>query len=413
MHILEFKVNYKPEIAAGIELDGNTAEDLAIHGHHIELYVPKPSRGISKDVIKATPKEETLFDGNLCIHRYHMYHEGKNIYLRLIRFCFCCVKQLWLGLRQKDIDLVFAGSTPPFQGIICRWIKKIKKVPFLYNCQDIFPDSLISAELASEGSLISRFSEYLSKKVYQSADKIIVIADDMRDTLISKGVSGEKIEIVYNWIDEKVIYPVDKYNNKLISELGIPKYDFTVVYAGNLGYVQGIEVILDAAERLKCDSRIGFVIFGNGALEDKVKETIVNKRLNNVKLYPLQPYDRVSEVYSIGDACIVSCKKGAGGFAMPSKTWSIMGCGRPVLASFDRGGAFERMIADNRCGLFSDAGDVESLSQNILSLCENMSLCKELGNNAREYILNHLTRKVGTGRICQIVDSIQQQKGIY
>ncbi len=405
MHILEFKVNYKPEVAAGIELDANTAEDLAAHGHIVHLFIPAPSRGISRKIAKETPKKEQLVNGRLRIYRYGMYAEGKTFKQRLLRYCFCSIKQLWHGLRQKDIDLIFAGSTPPFQGVICSWIKRVKKVPFVFNCQDIFPDSMVAAGLTSEGSKLCQIGDVISEITYKAADKIIVISEEMRDTLIKKGVSEEKIEIVYNWVDETVIHPVKREDNTLIKELGIPQYDFTVVYAGNLGYAQGIDVILNAAELLKENGKIGFIIFGNGSIETEVREKIEMMGLRQVRLFPLQPYERVSEVYSIGDACIVSCKPGAGGFAMPSKTWSIMGCGRAVLASFDEDSMLQRIIEENDCGLFAPAGDSQALSNNILALYNAPNRIKEQGRNSRRFIEEKLTRRSCTQRICEIIDN--------
>lgn len=405
MHILEFKINYKPEVAAGIEIDANTAEDLAMNGHFVHLYIPRPSRGISKEIAKKTPIEEELIDGKLMIRRYRMYAEGKSFSQRLIRYCFCSIKQLWFGCKEKNVDLIFAGSTPPFQGIICSILKKRKQVPFVYNCQDIFPDSMVVAGLIKEKSFLYRIGERISSKTYKAADRIIVISDEMKKTLIQKGVPEEKIKIVYNWIDENVIHPIDINQNKLLTELGVPRYNFTVVYAGNIGYAQGMDIILEAAEQLKENKEIGFIIFGNGALEDKMKEDVKKRGIDNICFFPLQPYNRVSEVYSIGNACIVSCKEGTGGFAMPSKTWSIMGCGRPVLASFDIGTRLERIIKDEECGLFSQAGDVKGLVTNILALKDNRQLASQLGKNGREYIEKNLSRELGTKKIVEIIES--------
>lgn len=412
MHILEFKVNFKPEVAAGIELDANTAEDLAAHGHYVHLYIPRPSRGISKQIARETPKRENLQEGRLQIYRYGMYAEGKSFKQRLIRYCFCSIKQLWHGLIQKDVDIIFAGSTPPFQGVICSWIKAVKKVPFVFNCQDIFPDSMVAAGLTTEGSRLCRIGDKISEITYKAADKVIVISEGMRDTLIKKGVPEEKIEIVYNWVDESIVHPVKNENNTLIKELCIPQYDFTVVYAGNLGYAQGIDVILEAAELLKEESEIGFIIFGNGSIENDVKNKIIEKQLSNVHIYPLQPYDRVSEVYSMGDACIVTCKLGAGGFAMPSKTWSIMGCGRAVLASFDEGSQLQRIVEENDCGMFSPAEDSKLLARNIRYLCENRDIAARMGIKARIFIDNNLTRKISTDKITDVIEKAYQYSSI-
>ena len=104
-----------------------------------------------------------------------------------------------------------------------------------------------------------------------------------------------------------------------------------MVYAGNLGKVQGVEVILEAASLLKETSDVQFVIFGNGSEEDNLKKMIVEKKLNNVSMFPLQPIERVAEVYSMADVCVISCTPGTGGSGMPSKTWTIMAAGFRLL----------------------------------------------------------------------------------
>ena len=408
MHILEFKAYYKPEVAAGIELDANTAEDLAAAGHYVHLHIPAPSRGVAREIAKATPRKENLVEGRLRIRRYGMYREGKRFPQRLLRYGFCCLKQLWHGLWEKKVDLIFAGSTPPFQGLVCKLLKKIKKIPFVFNCQDIFPDSMVTAGMIGKDSTLCRVGNWISDVTYRAADKIIVISENMKETLINRGVPAEKIAVVYNWVDENVIHPVKKADNALMHQLQIPEDAFTVVYAGNLGYAQAIDVILDAAVMLKNAENIRFVIFGNGAMEQEVPQILQDKQLHNVSLYPLQPQERVSEVYSMGDACIVSCKEGTGSFAMPSKTWSIMGCGRPVLASFDPDTLLEEIVSNHGCGLFSRAGDGEALAENIRKLAQNPGACQSMGKNARTYIEENLTRKKCTKDIIDLIEQTER-----
>ncbi len=165
----------------------------------------------------------------------------------------------------------------------------------------------------------------------------MIIDKTLLDSLMDKGVPEEKIEVIYNWVDENAVVPVPKDDNPLFEEFGIDRDKFTIVYAGNLGNAQNIEIIIDAAKELIANKNIQFVIFGKGGLEEDIRKCIEQEGVSNVKLLPLQPYERVSYVYGLGDVCIVSCKAGLGGSAMPSKTWSIMSSGRAVLANFDEG----------------------------------------------------------------------------
>lgn len=404
MNILEFKMYYEPEITSGIALDSDTAEDLAANGHTVMLFVPTPSRGITKEQAKAVLKCESKINDNLKIYRYAMYSERGGLVARSFRYLLCSIKQLWIGLTVKEVDLVFAGSTPPFQGIVCALIKKVRKLPFVFNCQDVFPDSMVSAGITTNKSLLYKIGYFISNATYRAADSIIVISKDMMDNLITKGVPSEKINVVYNWVDESVIHPIEAEDNRLYEELKIPQYPFTVVYAGNLGYAQALDVIIGAAKQLRNNSEIGFVIFGNGTKRADIEKEVKMGSLGNVSLYSLQPYERVSEVYSLGDACIVSCKTGTGANAVPSKTWSIMGSGRAVLASFDEGTLLERVLLENNCGLFSHAGNVEELVSNILYLSTHKKICAQMGANGRAFVENNLTRKKCTNNIKEIIE---------
>ncbi len=409
MNILIFKSYYEPEVAAGIMLDANTAEDLAKNGHTVRLYTPTPTRGISQEVRDNTPMTEEKIDGRLKIFRYKMRREKNSLLAKAWRYVLCAWKQWKIGRKQKDSDLIFVGTTPPFLGLIAGSIKKKRKIPFVYNVQDIFPDSMVTAGITKEGSFLWKIGNKIANKTYQRADKIIVISEEMRDNLLAKGVPKEKIEIVYNWVDEEVIRPVKKEDNRLITQLNIPQYDFSVVYAGNIGHAQSVETIIETAELLKENSQIGFYIFGDGANKELIEKSVIEKGLTRVHIYPLQPYERVSEVYSLGDASIVACKAGTGGNALPSKTWSIMACARPVLACFDKDTILQRLATEHGCGLFSTAENADELAKNIITLSQDKNYCATLGDNARRYVEENLTRTSCTDKITKILERTAQE----
>ena len=253
--------------------------------------------------------------------------------------------------------------------------------------------------MAQKDGLLWKIGRKIESYTYSNADKIIVISEDFKKNIMAKGVPENKIAVVYNWVDEKAVHPVNKDNNPLFEEFGISRNNFTVVYAGNLGFAQNISIILDSSKELP---EVQFVIFGTGGLEDDIRKRIRVEKLTNVHLCPLQPFERVSQVYSLGDACIVSCKAGLGGSAMPSKTWTIMSCGRPVIANFDEGDLLE----NNHCGVFSHAGNVQEFVEAIKSLQENPEQCKEMGANACQFILDNLTKEVGAKKYVDIIKSV-------
>ena len=404
---------FVPEVTAGTHLSNNRNQAFADNGHEMVVYTPTPTRGISDEVRKEykNRKFEVMYDGKMTIHRFRLMQEGKNPIIRALRYTTSCLKQLYFGLWGKDArqcDMMFISSTPPIQGAMAAIIKKIRHIPFVYNLQDIFPDSLVGTGLTHKGSILWKIGRVIENFTYRNADKIIVISEDFKKNLLEKGVPEEKIEVVYNWIDEKAVVPIKREENSLFDELDIPRDKFNVVYAGNFGHAQNIEIIIKAADRLKDNPNINFILFGTGGLKEKYVDMASSLGLNNVKFFPLQPYDKVSHVYSLADIGIVSCKKGIGHGAMPSKTWSILSAGTPVVANYDKGTDIESILTNNQIGLFSDADDIDSFVEAILHMQQNPELCAEMGRKGRSFIEHNLTKSIGTSKIVGVVEQIKE-----
>ena len=409
MTLLYLPAYFFPEVAASGYLADNRNKAFANAGFTSIAYVPTRCRGSSKEErVKYCSKHyriERLYDGRMIVHRFSLFTEGKNPVIRALRYALCWIKQFNRGLFSKGIDCIYLASTPPIQGVLGGVLRILKRKPFVYNLQDIFPDSLVGTGLAHKGGFIWKIGRIIENFTYRNADKIIVISEDFKRNIMAKGVPEEKIEVIYNWVDENAVRPVAKEDNPLFEEFYLSREKFTIVYAGNLGNAQNISIILVAAYMLP---EIQFAVFGTGGLEDEIRKRISAENLMNVHLNPLQPMERVSQVYSLGDACIVSCKAGLGGSAMPSKTWSIMSCGRPVIASFDEG-ELKDILEKNDCGVFAHAGNVQEFVNAIKFLKEDPSRCEEMGKKARQFILNNLTKEVGTKKYVDVIKSFEKK----
>lgn len=391
---------YYPEQCAGIFVVDDVMREAAKEGISSYLSVPTPTRNLPENAQwERTEKQE---GGLICIHRFRMYGEGKNPLLRALRYFFCEMVQLHYMLWTK-YDVAFIDSTPPIQGLKLPILRLFRKKPIVYNVQDLFPETLCGAGLAKSGGAIWKIGMWVSNVSFRNSDKIIAISQDIKRSMVERGVPVDKIDVVYNWVDEKAVKPVAKADNPLFEEFGLSRDKFTVVYAGNLGNAQNISIVLDGAKELPV---VQFAIFGTGGLEKEICSRIEKEGMTNVHLNPLQPVERVSHVYSLGDACIVSCKEGLGGSAMPSKSWSIMSCGRPVIASFDEG-ELKEILEKNNCGVFTHAGNVDEFVEGIRSLAAEPSRCEEMGKNARQFILDNLTKEVGAKKYVEIIKTVK------
>ena len=394
---------YYPEQCAGIFVVDDLMHRLAEEGDESVIYVPTPTRNVREGV--EWKRKEVLCNGKMVVKRFRMYGEGKNPVLRALRYCFCELVYLHHLLWDK-YDVAFIDSTPPIQGLKLPLVKLLRKCPVVYNCQDLFPDSLSGTGLAKKGGLLWKIGSWVSNVTFNNSDKIICISEDIKRTLVEeKGVPEEKIEVVYNWVDENAVVPVAKEDNPLFEEFGINREKFYVVYAGNMGNAQNIDVIVDAAKELNGRKDMEFLIFGTGGLKEQFVEKVKNYGIDNVKFFPLQPMERVSQVYGLGDVCVVSCKPGLGGAAMPSKMLSIMSAGRAVVASFDKG-ELTYILEQNKCGMYAPAGDVKAFADLIKQMADNREECQKMGEKARQLILKKFTKAFGTSEYVRIIKSV-------
>lgn len=411
MKILQLPSYYFPEHAASSYLGDNIRESLCKDGCIVELYAPTPCRGISKEERKRYQHitKETAFDGNLIVNRFPLLAEGKNPVLRAFRYFLCCCKHYYYGVRAKDIDVMFLASTPPIQGALGALLKKRKKVPLVYNLQDIFPDSLAGTGLAKRDGLLWKIGRVIEDFTYRNADKIVVISEDFKKNIMTKGVPEDKIEVIYNWVDEQAVVDIPREDNKLFDKYGLDRGKFYIEYSGNIGLTQNMDLLLDVMKELQVEyPEIQLVLVGEGAYKKNVEAIIERDCLENVHMFPFQPYEDISYVFSLGDVGLVISKPGVGANSVPSKTWSILSASRPVLANFDEN-ELKDIVKDNNCGIFTKAGDKDAFKQAILDLYSNREKCKEYGRNGRAFIMANLTRAVGTQKYVDVIMSVVAQ----
>lgn len=405
MKILTFSAYFTPEIAASMYLTENWLEGMCKAGHDVELFVPTPTRGISEETRKkySQKKLETRYDGRLTIHRFWLIREGRNPILRAFRYGLLNLIFIWKGLLTKA-DVIFVQSTPPTQGLVSGFLRLIKRIPVVYNLQDIFPDSLVNTEMTRKGSILWKIGRIIENFTYRNADKIIVISEDFKKNIMAKGVLEEKIEVIPNWVDTNDVHPIPRQLNPLITELNIDSSKFIVLYAGNFGRAQGADIVLKAAERLIDDEKIQFVIFGGGSEFQGAVDYAKEKNLKNVIIRPLLLPERVSEVYSLGDIAIVTCKEGFGNSCVPSKTWSIMACGTPILASFDLNSELCQLLQHTECGICVKPSSIDDLVLGIKKSYKTPNLDK-WGKQGMEYLYNHLNKEKCVEKYINIIMS--------
>lgn len=415
MKILSLSPYFGSRVASSY-LGQNRNQRFMEEGFETYSYAPTPSRNLTKEEILFYRKNRTVvrYNGHQTVHLFRMFNEGKNPVMRALRYFLCAVKHFNRGIFAKDArkcDLMFIVSTPPIQGAMAALVKKCRRdhIPFIYNLQDIFPDSLVGTGLSKKGGFLWKVGRVIENFTYRNADKIIVISEDFKRNIMAKGVPEEKIVVIYNWVDEDAVIDIPREENKLFDRYELDKEKFYITYSGNIGLTQNMDMLLEVMEELQTEApNIHLVLIGEGAYKKHVEESVAANCLSNVTMLPFQPYEDISHVFSLGDAGLVISKPGVGANSVPSKTWSIMSASRPVLASFDEN-ELKDIITDHHCGLFTKADDREAFKASILELYHHPELCKEYGRNGRQFVMDNLTKEVGTQKYVDVIKSFEKQ----
>jgi len=386
---------FTPEITPITHLYADLAEDFCKYGAEVSVITNMPNRGLSEEerVTYLDRTDEITPEGYRILRVGTRTREGKNFALRALHF-LVNTRALYRAAKEIKADVYLLGSMPPFLGLVGAGLNRRART--IYILQDIFPDSMVAMGKFTEWHPIVRVSRRMEQRIYRKNSAFVTLSDDMKRTLVARGIEAHKIAVIPNWADTENIQPIPREKNPLFDELSLPREGFYAVYAGTLGILQEPDIILDAAKLLLGESDIRILIFGGGALYEHVKNRIEREEISNLLLFGLYPSERVAEVYSLADAALVPLKKGTTRFAMPSKTWSALAAGRPVIVCAEPGSEWARAIERESYGVCVTPGEPQELADAILRLHASTVPLEELGARARSYACEHASRAQAT-----------------
>lgn len=254
------------------------------------------------------------------------------------------------------------------------YAKNILKCPLLYNEQDIFPENAYFAGILSEKSPIYRVAHVLQKYAYKNATALSTISDDMKSTIITRyGIPEDKVQVIYNWGHEELKAHSEEENvflKKYPKKLG----EFRVVYAGNLGKMQNVELILETAELMKNETDVSFYIVGGGVNERQLKSFAKEKELKNVTFVGMQPPEEVADLYAAAGVNVIPLQKGLIYAALPSKTADCLIAGKPIITCVDEDSSFVKLAG--KYGIENAGTDQpQKLKEMILELKQGKYKC--------------------------------------
>lgn len=398
MRILFIKQGFDPEPGfKGVKFV-NTLKQYGVYAQVITGFPHRPGGKIYDGYSLAFSKIDKKSD--LRFKRVYIFpSHDRSSFKRLITYISFAISSLLHGLYDsRTTQLVYAYTSPMTVGFSAYLISKVRKIPLVLDVQDLWPESLYTSGMVKE-NILSRVFGRLCDRIYKSADGIIVQSPGFKRNLISRGVCSDRIKVIYNWADED-----NPTKNAVKSESHLGRC-FKIVYAGNLGFAQGLGVIIEAAKKLESKNvPVEFLLIGSGPAERALQAIAKNTR--NVRFVPFMEQAKLVEEIDDADALIVNLKPAKHfDYTIPSKLQSYLFWGKPILAGLTGDG--KKLLERSGAGLTYDPSNDQDLVTKVESLVttEPEKLVR-MSLNGKEFYRNFLSREIAVKEHVELLKSI-------
>jgi colanic acid biosynthesis glycosyl transferase WcaI len=317
---------------------------------------------------------------------------NRKAYERILNYTSFCVSAAVSGLGLDKPDVVIATSPQLLCALSGWWLAWWKRVPFVFEVRDLWPESLTAVGASREGSLLHIMLSAVAGFLYRHADRIVVVTPAFKDYLIRHwSVPKKKISVVENGV-ETDLFRMDAEASEVRKQLRTPGR-FLICYIGTMGNAHGLETLIAAAEELQSSLPSAlFLLIGEGAEKERIMKLAAARGLNNVEFLGQQPREQIPSYVSSADLCLVMLKKSElFKTVIPTKLLEYMACERPVIVAVD--GQARKIVEQAEAGVFVEAENAKALAQAIVDLSENPDRRRQMGMNGRRYIVNNFSRE--------------------
>lgn len=374
MHILLLNEYYPPDASATAKMAMQVVETLA-RRHRITVVAGRPSYDPDEFYPYSFLRRD--IDENVVVERvgstaYPRRQMKKRVSNYLTYLALAVPRALWL-----QADVVIAMTDPPIAGIAGAFVAEMTRRPFVYNIRDLYPEMAVGGEIVGRSAWVERW-EQLHRNALRRATRIIVLGEDMRDRILAKGVSGDRVVVIRDGATPWRAAPLP--NDPIIDEIR-GRVSFVAIHAGNLGFYGAWKTLLAAAKILG-DENVGLVFIGDGANRSALEADA--RTLPNVRFLPFRPAEQIPHVMAAGDVHIITVRRGLEGVVVPSKLFSILAAARPVLIVAPAGCDAARIVTEGRCGFVADPDDPKSVAAALLELRRDHTRLAEMARRAKE-----------------------------
>jgi glycosyltransferase involved in cell wall biosynthesis len=395
MHILYLSQYFPPEVGATQTRAYEMARGLVQAGHRVTMIaeVPNHPSGIVPPEYRGRWVERSTLDGIDVLRVWVKASPVKTFKSRMAFYLTYMANAALVGALKAHgpFDVVYATSPPLFVGAAGLALHWLKRAPLVFEVRDLWPESAVAlGELSSPRAIA--WAGQLEELCYNRASRIVVVTEGIRQRLIERGFPAGKLALIPNGANTELFQPQPALGAQFRAEHSLPADAFVALYAGIHGIAQGLEIVLNAADQLRNDPAIRFVLVGEGPVKADLQALAAELRLDNVLMLPEQPRLAMPAILSAANAAIVPLRKlelfqGA----LPSKMFDAWACGLPLLLSID--GEARRTLDAADGGRYVPPEDAAALAGAIRALAAQPDGGRSLGQNGRRYTEQHHSRQ--------------------
>jgi colanic acid biosynthesis glycosyl transferase WcaI len=396
MHILMLRQWYPPE---PIVLPQELAHTLQKMGHQVTVLTGFPHYPAGKlyPGYGLRPWRREVLAG-VPVVRAPLYPDhSRSALRRVLNYTSFAITSSLIGpwlVRRPDV--IFVYHPPLTVGWPAWLLSRLWRVPFVYQIQDMWPETLRATGMVNSERVLSWVGR-IAQWVYAKAEAICVISPGFRANLIDKGVPPAKIHVISNWVDTETYHP-EQPDLSLAEELGMAGR-FNIMFAGNMGEAQGLETVLDAAERLRNHPRVQFVFVGDGIALPRLQQSAASRGLNNVRFLGRYPVEAMPKLYALADGLLVHLKDDPlFRITIPSKILSYMAVGKPILAAL--AGDAADVVGEAGAGIACPPGNPQALASVVQRFHSMEELeRRKMGERGLATVHKQYSREVLVGEI--------------
>jgi colanic acid biosynthesis glycosyl transferase WcaI len=405
--ILYVSQYFPPEMGAPAARAGELSGHWAASGHEVTVLTGFPNHPTGRvppeyrHKLRRLIARERMADVNV-VRTWLWPLPNRRAYERILNYSSFCLSAAIAGMFISKPDAVIGTSPQLLVGLSGWWISRLKRVPFIFEVRDLWPESL-SAVGMGDRSLLHSLLGNIARFLYRRSEHIVVVTPAFKDHLIKYWhVPEEKISVVQNGVETNLFSPQNP-DEELKKQWGAEGKS-VFCYIGTLGWAHGLDTLVLAAERLK-DYPVIFVLVGEGADKSRMEAMAKSKRLTNLRILGQQPREKIPTYIAASDACLVLLKKTeVFKTVIPTKMLEFMACGRPVILAVD--GQARKIMEAADAGVFVEPEDSEALAQAVVDLGSDPNRRELMGKAGREHILQNFSREQTAASYVELLQRI-------